>query len=135
MNLVANSPLGPADSPSHGAASGHDSGVDSSHLADALNLMWQRFLPEIRERAAILEAAANAQATSELSSEICQQANAAAHKLAGTLGTFNLAQGTQLAREFETLTAQANPASIDPHLADRLKSLSAQIHAIIESRS
>jgi HPt (histidine-containing phosphotransfer) domain-containing protein len=134
MNLAANSPLGPADNSAHGAASGHDSGVDASHLADALNLMWQRFLPEIRERAAILEAAATSLAASQLSSEICQQANAAAHKLAGTLGTFNLAQGTQLAREFETLTAQANPASIDPNLAGRLKSLSAQIHAIIESR-
>jgi HPt (histidine-containing phosphotransfer) domain-containing protein len=64
-----------------------------------------------------------------------QQANAAAHKLAGTLGTFNLAHGTELAREFESLTAPANPASIDSKLAVRLRSISAEIHTIIESRS
>jgi HPt (histidine-containing phosphotransfer) domain-containing protein len=131
MNLVPHSRREPAANP----ASGQEAGGDSTGLAEALNRMWERFLPEIRERAALLEAAANAQAIGRFSAEMRQQANAAAHKLAGTLGTFNLAHGTELAREFESLTAPANPASIDSKLAVRLRSISAEIHTIIESRS
>ena len=48
-----------------------------------------------------------------------EAAHAAAHKLAGTLGTFNLARGTELAREFELLfSAEPRPCSCRPAHVD-----------------
>ena len=60
--------------------------------------MWAQFLPQIQERVAVLETAAEAFAAGRLSKQH-EAAKTAAHKLAGVLGTFGLTQGTVLARE------------------------------------
>ncbi len=75
-------------------------------LAQALDGLWQRFLPQIRERVTILESAAAALGACTLTEEQREAALAAAHKLAGTLGTFGLMQGTVLARELELAFAR-----------------------------
>jgi len=72
-------------------------------LAAALEHLWVRFLPEIRARVEVLEAAASALAGGTLTPAQRESATSAAHKLAGTLGTFSLAQGTVVARELEQL--------------------------------
>jgi HPt (histidine-containing phosphotransfer) domain-containing protein len=72
-----------------------------SPLSDALNRLWTRFLPDIEGRVSILEAASKSQADGNLSEEQREVAHAAAHKLAGTLGTFGLHRGTDLARQIE----------------------------------
>jgi len=59
-------------------------------------------------------------------------AHAAAHKLAGTLGTFSLAQGTELAREFELLFAEED--GVDRALGERLTVVAAELRRIVESR-
>ena len=77
----------------------------ANNIAAALDRLWERFLPEIRARVEILESAARSGANGEITSEQRAQAAGAAHKLAGTLGTFGLARGTSLARELECLYA------------------------------
>jgi Hpt domain. len=101
-------------------------------LAAALNRLWIRFLPEMSERVAILQLAANACAESELSREIREKAHAAAHKLAGTLGTFSLARGTELAREFEKICEVEIECTSEQ--AALLSSLTQEIASIIDQR-
>ena len=101
-------------------------------LAAALDLLWMRFLPEIRRRVELLAVAAADCADSRLSAARCEAAHAAAHKLAGTLGTFNLAAGTALAREIELHFAGGDTP--DASSAGRLASLASQLRAIVDSR-
>jgi HPt (histidine-containing phosphotransfer) domain-containing protein len=99
-------------------------------LAAALKRLWVQFLPQIEERIAVLESASAAISAGRLSAQEQQAAQAAAHKLAGSLGTFGLAEGTRLAREAELLYA-AEPAQA----ADRLAGIAALLRALIESHA
>lgn len=98
--------------------------AQSSALAQAMNRLWAQFLPQIEERVAILEQAAQAIAEGTLTPALRDDTVAAAHKLAGTLGTFGLDDGTELAREAEllysgdagTLAANDRPAAIAAQL-------------------
>ncbi|MGA2673047.1 MAG: Hpt domain-containing protein [Terracidiphilus sp.] len=101
-------------------------------LSQALDRMWNRFLPEIEERIAILETAAAEFAALTLSTEQCEAATSAAHKLAGVLGIFGLARGTDLARELENLYSRPNGP--EPAIGARLASLAAELRTMIESR-
>jgi HPt (histidine-containing phosphotransfer) domain-containing protein len=101
-----------------------------SDLTAAIERLWARFLPEFRERIAIVEAAAQSLAAGALTPEQREAAHAAAHKLSGTLGTFTLPRGTDLARELELAFA----AAPDPASAPRLAALAAELRTLIESR-
>ena len=102
-------------------------------LSAALESLWVRFLPEIRARVGMLDMAAAAYAAGAMTSEEREAAHSAAHKLAGTLGTFNLAHGTELAREFELLFAE--DCVPDSASAGRLASLAAELRVVVEGRS
>ena len=78
-------------------------------LDAALDRMWAKFLPELEKRVAFLERANAALAAGTLNVDLRAKANAAAHKLAGVLGTFGLPRGTDLAREAEGLFGQTTP--------------------------
>lgn len=107
--------------------------VQQDALSQALDALWIKFLPLIEERVAILESAAAAFAAGKLPSEERQAASAAAHKLAGALGTFGLARGTALARELETMyMGQSAP---DSALGARITSMAAELRAIVQNRS
>jgi HPt (histidine-containing phosphotransfer) domain-containing protein len=93
-------------------------------------MMWHKYLPDIRERAQVLEDAARSASAGKLSQSEREAAKSAAHKLAGTLGTFGLHRGTDLARELEHIYADA--ASTVP--AAQLTAIAAEIQSIIESR-
>jgi len=103
-----------------------------SPLTDALDALWTRFLPEMAERVATLEAAALAFEGSNLSEEQRKKAHDAAHKLAGVLGTFGLTRGTELARELEMLYSRR--VGSDPELAAQMAGIAAQLRETIESR-
>jgi HPt (histidine-containing phosphotransfer) domain-containing protein len=106
--------------------------LESPDLAAALNQLWIKFVPEIRERVAILENASHVLVAGEITTEQRETAHAAAHKLAGTLGTFNLARGTELARQFEYACAtEESCAAAD---AQQLAAIAAEIRALIDSR-
>ena len=99
-------------------------------LSDALNQLWVKFLPQMEERLAALDAANRAIASETLSEEDRLAAAAAAHKLAGVLGTFGLADGTALAREAEQTLTQ-DDANLH---AARLVEIAARLRDVIASR-
>jgi HPt (histidine-containing phosphotransfer) domain-containing protein len=101
-------------------------------LTAALDLMWQKYLPLMRERVAILERAAQNFAADNLSIEGHEEASAAAHKLAGVCGTFGLTRGTVLARELEIMYSRQNGP--DPELAEKMIAITAELRTMIESR-
>lgn len=103
-----------------------------SSLSRALDGLWQRFLPEIIARVTVLESAATAMAGSCSTPEQHEAAQAAAHKLAGVLGTFGLTRGTELAREIEL--ALANQSSLDAETAPNLADAAAELREIVQSR-
>ncbi len=99
-------------------------------LNAALDRLWKQFLPQIEERVSVLEAASSALSSGQLTDHQRDQAQAAAHKLAGVLGTFGLTKGTILAREAEMLySGDADPAS-----APQLTQISAQLRSLIAER-
>jgi HPt (histidine-containing phosphotransfer) domain-containing protein len=98
-------------------------------LNAALDRLWARFLPEIRERIAIVESAVQSLASGSLTAEQKEGAASAAHKLAGVLGTFSLHRGTEIARELE-LQFTAEPDS-----ATHLATLASELRSIVEGRS
>ncbi|MGH9599200.1 MAG: Hpt domain-containing protein [Terracidiphilus sp.] len=101
-------------------------------LAVALDRLWSRFQPEIEQRLVILESSAAAAAVCALTRTQQEAAHSAAHKLAGVLGTFGLAEGTALAREME----QVFDSEDAPNAAggERLVLLAAGLRTIIASR-
>ncbi|MFP5204704.1 MAG: Hpt domain-containing protein [Acidobacteriota bacterium] len=100
-------------------------------IAAALDRMWVKFLPHLRERARVLGAAAQAAAEGRLSEDLRRQALEAAHKLAGSLGTFGLERGTEWARTLETLYAESR---VKPGDAAALAEAAAAIRSAIEGR-
>lgn len=101
-------------------------------LAQAMDSLWLRFLPEIKERVAILEASAQAVSEGKLTGKQREAAHAAAHKLAGVLGTFGLTRGTVLARELElTFARESSP---QPDAAAKLSEIVAQLRSMVENR-
>jgi HPt (histidine-containing phosphotransfer) domain-containing protein len=100
-------------------------------VAGALDRLWKQFLPEIEQRLARLEAANEALAAGKLSDDQRVAANSAAHKLAGTLGTFGLTKGTILAREAELLYSGGET---DPEALTQLKEITEQLKVLIAGR-
>ncbi|HEV2135242.1 MAG TPA: Hpt domain-containing protein [Terracidiphilus sp.] len=98
-------------------------------LAAALERLWQRHLPEIESRLDILDSAAAATAASALTPDQKQAAHAAAHKLAGVLGSFGLSQATDPARETERLYAADSPPSRES--AARLARMAATLRSLV----
>ena len=102
-------------------------------LTAALDRLWLRFLPEMRQRIALLEAAAHACAVSTLSTAQTAEAHTVAHKLAGSLGTFNLPRGTVLARQLEMLYVPQNIPG--PERTPELAAIAVELRTLIESRT
>ena len=100
-------------------------------VARALDAMWHKFLPDIRHRVEVLALAAQAAAAGPLREEQRISAHAAAHKLAGSLGTFGLDRGTELARELEI---RLSGSRIGPSQAPDLERGATELRAIIENR-
>ncbi len=101
-------------------------------MAAAMDRLWTKYLPETEERVAVLEAANRALADDKLSKHHMDDAQSAAHKLAGVLGTFGLTRGTVLAREAEILYSGVD--DLDPASLPRLVEIAQQIKAIVGNR-
>jgi len=106
--------------------------IDQNALTEAINRLWAQFLPQMRGRVDTLETAAAAFAANKLSSAQQVQANDAAHKLAGALGSFGLTKGTVLARELEIMYSRESGP--DSALAARLGQIAAELRTLIENR-
>ena len=94
-----------------------------SSLDDALTAIWERSRPIVAERLTLVEAAAAAPRD-----EDARRAGIrASHQLAGSLGTFGMEEGTDIARELEgEFGGSADPA--------RVAELSARLRALLEPR-
>src|SRR5258708_13822132 len=101
-------------------------------MMEALDRLWGQFKAQMEERVALLEAANRALALDKLSKVQRGEANSAAHKLAGVLGTFGLTKGTVLAREAE-LFYSGDPEP-DPDSLPPLEVIAQQLKAIVTSR-
>jgi len=101
-----------------------------SEMAEAMALLWAKFLPEMQQRVSLVEEAANAAAAGTLTDEQRVAGHAAAHKLAGSLGLFGTKRGTELARQIE----QALEDSASTPSADLL-AWTAELRLLIQSRS
>jgi HPt (histidine-containing phosphotransfer) domain-containing protein len=86
----------------------------------------------MQERVAILETAAEAFASGNLSIEQHAAANEAAHKLAGVLGAFGLTRGTVLARELEIIYSR--DGGPDPAQAALLSEIATELRVLVENR-
>lgn len=103
-----------------------------TEISIALDSMWARYRSQILERVAVLEAAATAVAAKSFTAAEREAAHSAAHKLAGTLGMFNLMRGTDLARELELAYSQQSAPA--PASGEHLASLAAELRTMIENR-
>jgi HPt (histidine-containing phosphotransfer) domain-containing protein len=103
-----------------------------SAMSDALARLWEKFLPEILQRVRVLENAAAALESGILDADDRLAAAAAAHKLAGVLGTFGLAEGTSLAREAEV--AYSESTSPDAAGMARLQQIARELNELIRAR-
>jgi HPt (histidine-containing phosphotransfer) domain-containing protein len=90
-----------------------------SSLDDALAAIWERSRPLVAERLATVEAAAAAPGDDAAR----QEGLRASHQLAGSLGTFGLHDGSDVARAIEhELEGAADPARL-AELSRRLREL------------
>jgi HPt (histidine-containing phosphotransfer) domain-containing protein len=96
-------------------------------LDDAMARIWDRSRPLTRERLAKVEAAVALITRGRCPAGTLEEAQHAAHQLAGSLGTFGLQDGTLLARQIETELKEGR----DP---DRLTSLTGRLRALLEPR-
>jgi HPt (histidine-containing phosphotransfer) domain-containing protein len=103
-----------------------------SPLTDAMNRLWTKFSPQMVERVTTLQMAAESAAKGTLGAAEQQTASSEAHKLAGVLGTFDLQEGTELAREAENLYAGTLDGSAA--ICGRLTQIAEQLQTIIASR-
>ena len=103
--------------------------TSNESMAAAMQRLWNQYLPQIQERVATLQLAAESLSGGELSPDLGASAASAAHKLAGVLGTFGLEQGTELAREAEAFYSRDVKAS--PGQGERLLFIASQIRSMI----
>ncbi len=78
-------------------------------LQQSINKIWDRVKGSMSERIDVVEQAVIAGKNGKLETNLQHQAQQEAHKLAGSLGTFGLGYGSDLAREIETLLASELP--------------------------
>ncbi|OKH53747.1 transcriptional regulator [Calothrix sp. HK-06] len=74
-----------------------------SKIKTALSELWQNLQSKTNERLAVLQQTATGLTLNELAEEQKQKGQATAHKLAGILGVFGLAEGSRLAKQIEQM--------------------------------
>ncbi len=103
---------------------------NTDSISLAMDRLWIRFRPEIMQRIAVIESAVDAVDGNHCTGELRLEAYMAAHKLAGSLGTFGLPQGTEIARLLE----QAFAPEQDSASAAALPVLIKQLRFLVENR-
>lgn len=71
-------------------------------MQEALTAIWQRSIPQMRQRLELLQRAADELANSRsIEPDLRAEAVSVAHKLAGSLGMFGFSDATECARAIE----------------------------------
>lgn len=95
--------------------------VNPDHpLNHAIAKIWERFQDKISDQIQVLEQATTALERGKLQSELRVNAYRESHKLAGSLGTFGIGEGSVLARKMEELLQGETPLTPEQitHLAE-----------------
>lgn len=103
------------------------SGGAERDISAALAAMWERRRESFGERAAAMAAAIDALAAGGLAEPERAEAEREAHKLAGSLGTFGLPAGSEIARELEIALATPPAPGNAPRLAELALALQREI--------
>lgn len=98
-------------------------------LEAAIAALWDQSRVELLERVALLQHAGADLGQGRLGPDGARTAAAEAHKLAGLLGTFGLADGTTLARRLEHAFGAGPDAAEGPALASTADALCALVEA------
>ncbi len=105
---------------------------NSKEMDDLLQSLWTKNYGLLQERLKLIRDAYDRLAAGSLDNQTRTDAESAAHKLAGILGTFGLPQGSTLASKIETSLAKEAPAG--PEFAPQLQSWLTELEAIVASR-
>jgi hypothetical protein len=92
--------------------------------------LWDRFKGTMFARLGVIEQTYRAALKAPLNEERRRDAEKAAHKLAGSLGTFGLGEGSKLAAKLETMFQGPTPFS--PDEMGRLRELTELLRTEIE---
>jgi DNA-binding response OmpR family regulator/HPt (histidine-containing phosphotransfer) domain-containing protein len=99
-------------------------------VAESVAKVWELFKVHWQDQLNLLRQVSNQLATGDVDRALVKQANIAAHRLVGALGTFGRPEGTEVARRIETLlTDDVEP---DPSTALHLSNLIERLRQIIE---
>src|SRR4028119_185590 len=85
-----------------------------SDVSAGLGRIFQAHKPDFDQRVDTVEGAVQAISAGTLDHTLRASAERDAHNLAGSLGTFGLQRGTELARELETTFAAGRPPGAAP---------------------
>lgn len=76
--------------------------------------LWQRHLPTLSERLAILDRIAASASEAPITAEDREEGIAISHKFAGSLGMYGYSRGTEVASQMEQMLRSETP--LDPTL-------------------
>ncbi len=103
-------------------------GKQDPTIVAAIGKVWERFKDRIAARVTAIEQANQALESGELPPELHATAKQEAHKLAGSLGTFGLTEGSVIARRVEQLLQSPTlDASQSGNLTELVQALRSQI--------
>jgi HPt (histidine-containing phosphotransfer) domain-containing protein len=103
---------------------------DPKVLKAAVHALWERFQQTMFGRLESIEKVYSGSTEDSFTHEQRVEARNAAHKLAGSLGTFGLGEGSKLALELEGVLEGETPLSQDDHC--RLMSLAQKLRKEME---
>jgi len=103
----------------------------AKEMEELLQSLWTKNYGLLQERLKVIRDAYDMLAAGSLDNQTRGDAEAAAHKLAGILGTFGLPQGSALASKIET--SLAKEATAGPEFAPQLQSWLTELEAVIAS--
>lgn len=110
----------------------HDQPVSNSieqEFNQKMEQMWLKYQDKMAARMNVLQKTAFKLEKGNLTSDLSQKAQQAAHKLAGVLGMFDRDTGTEIAREIETLLRDNQV--LDPRQQEKLISLVADLNSLL----
>lgn len=105
----------------------------AQNLEALLQTLWKSNYATILERLKTLRGAQNELAMGQLDNQTRSNAEAAAHKLAGVLGTFGLPEGSKFASMIEVLLAQET--SLNAESEGVLSAWLDKLEAVIASKT
>jgi HPt (histidine-containing phosphotransfer) domain-containing protein len=103
-----------------------------NELNEKVQVLWQKYLPQMLSRLQVVHAGVKELSRGNLTDQLRNEAAQEAHKLAGSLGTFGLQAGSELATEIEHLFS--TPGTVSGPDLPKLKILVSKLQTEIESR-